>query len=184
MHQLLVEKKPAFEKVVSFLEKDLASVRTGRASTALVESLKVEAYGSAQELKNMAAISIPDAQTVQIEPWDAGVVGEIEKAIMESGIGITPSTAGKTIRLAIPPLTEETRKNLVKVIGKKVEEARISVRNVRDEVKKDIEALEKAKEVSEDERYQMQEQLDTLTGEYNEKIAGLGSAKEEEVMKV
>ena len=184
MHQFLVGKKEEFEHVVSFLEKELASVRTGRANVALVEGLMVSAYGSDQELKNMAAISTPDAQTIQIEPWDAGVVGDIEKAILESHIGISPTTAGKTIRLSIPPLTEETRKGLVKVVGKKVEEARISVRNVRDGIKKQIEAMEKEKEVSEDERYQMQEELEDMVGGYNDSISKLGKDKEEQIMTV
>lgn len=184
MHHKLEEKRPLFDKALDHLKGELTSIRTGRANASMVEGLKVEAYGSEQELKNLANVSVPDSQTVQIEPWDEGVVKMIEKAILDSDLGISPNTAGKIIRLAVPALTEDTRKDLVKVIGKRVEEARISVRNVREDVKKEIEQMEKDKDISEDERYKMQEELDKLVGEMNSKIEELGKDKEAQIMTV
>ncbi|NQV12638.1 ribosome recycling factor, partial [Candidatus Uhrbacteria bacterium] len=137
-----------------------------------------------QELKNLAAIATPDSSTIQIEPWDAGVVKDIEKALTEANLGMMPSVVGKVIRLNVPPLTEDTRKDLVKMIGKKVEEARIAVRNVRDDIKKTVEHMEKEKEIAEDERYQLQEELDVMTKETNDKLEALGKEKELQVMTV
>ncbi len=184
MHQLLTTKKEGFEGVVEHLKQELASIRTGRASTGLVETLMVTAYGSAQELRNLASISTPDSRTIRIEPWDAGVVGDIEKALADSDIGIAPNVDGKIIRLSIPGMTEDSRKDLIKVVGKRLEDARISVRNVREDIRKEIEALEKAKEIREDERYQMQEDLDKIVSEYNEALDKLGKDKEEQISTV
>ena len=172
------------EKAIGFLEGELASVRTGRASSSLVEGVMVNAYGSDQDLKNLASISTPDATTVQIEPWDEGVVKDIEKALIEADLGMMPNVAGKIIRLAIPPLTEDTRKDLAKMVGKKVEEARIRVRTVRDDIRKAVEKMEKDKEIGEDERYQLQEELDELVKEVNGKLEKMGKEKEEQIMTV
>jgi len=184
MHYILSEKKSLFEKAVDHTQKELSGIRTGRASTALVEGLKISVYGAPQDLKNVAAIAVPDSQTIQIEPWDESNVKEIEKAIMDSDINLVPNTAGKIIRLSIPPLTEDTRKDLVKVIGKKVEEGKISIRNIREDIRKEIEKLESDNEISEDERYQLQDELDTLVKEVNSKIDELGKEKEAQVLKV
>lgn len=184
MHQLLTSKKEGFEKAVEHLRSELAGLRTGRASTGLVEGLQVMAYGSAQEMRNLASISTPDSRTIRIEPWDAGVVNDIEKAIADSDIGISPNVDGKIIRLSIQPMTEDSRKELVKVVGKRVEEARIVVRNVREEVRKEIEVLEKSKEIREDERYQMQEDLDKMVSEYNSSIETMGKEKETQISTV
>lgn len=184
MHQFLAEKKPEFEKAVEFLTHDLNSVRTGRASTLIVDGVKVPAYGQSQELRSVAAVSTPDSSTIQIEPWDAGIVKDIEKALIEADLGMSPNVVGRVIRLSVPPLTEETRKNLVKSIGKKVEEARIAVRNVRDDIKKMVEQMEKSKEIGEDARYQLQEELDEVTKEVNERLEKLGKDKEAQVMTV
>jgi len=184
MHQFLAGKKMEFDNLVSYLSSELSSVRTGRASVALVDGIKVNVYEQMQDLKNVASISTPDSTTIQIDPWDAGVVQSIEKALMEADLGITPSVSGKIIRLHIPPLTEDTRKQMVKVIGKKVEESRISVRNVRDEIKKEVERMEKEKEIGEDERYQLQEELDALVKEINDKMDAVGKNKEVEIMTV
>lgn len=184
MHQFLAGKKADLEKAIGFLEGELTSMRTGRASTGLVETIMVTAYGSDQELKNLASIGTPDAQTIQIEPWDEGVVKDVEKALIEADLGMMPNVAGKTIRLAVPPLTEDTRKEMAKVVGKKVEEARIRVRTSRDDVKKAIEQMEKDKEISEDERYQLQEELDALVKSINETLDKMGKDKESQIMTV
>jgi ribosome recycling factor len=184
MHQFLAGKKSEFDKLVEYLETELMGVRTGRASVSLVDGVKVTAYDQEQELKNVAAISTPDSVTIQIEPWDAGVVKDIEKALIEADLGMTPNVSGKTIRLSVPPLTEDTRKDLVKVIGKRVEASRISVRNVRDEVRKEVEKMEKDKEIGEDERYLIHEELDEVAKETNAKLEKLGKDKEVQVMTV
>lgn len=184
MHQFLSGQKSNFDKAVDFLSNSLHGVRTGRASTLTVEGVKIVAYDQEQDLKNLAAISTPDSTTIQIEPWDAGIVKDVERALSEANLGMTPSVVGKVIRMNVPPLTEETRKDLVKMIGKKVEEAKISVRNVRDDIKKVVEQMEKDKEISEDERYQLQDELDTLTKETNDKLDALGKDKESQVMTV
>ncbi len=184
MHRFLEEKKTDFNKAVDFLTNELFGVRTGRANIALVDNMKVTAYDQTQELKNLASISTPDSTTIQIEPWDVGVVKAIEKAIIEANLGMSPNVSGKTIRLSIPPLTEDTRKELAKVVGKKVEEARISVRNIRDDIKKEIERLEKENEIGEDERYQMQDELDKLVKDINEKLEAMGKEKEGQIMEV
>lgn len=184
MHQFLAGKKSDVEKAIGFLESELASIRTGRASSSLVEGVMVSAYGSDQDIKNLASISTPDATTVQIEPWDEGVVKDIEKALIEADLGMMPNVAGKTIRLAIAPLTEDTRKDLAKMVGKKVEEARIRVRTVRDDIKKSIEKMEKDKEIGEDERYQLQEELDELVKEVNATLESAGKEKEQQIMTV
>ena len=184
MHHKLEEKKPLFDKAVEHLREELLGIRTGRASSALVEGIRVDAYGSLQDMKNLASISVPDSQTVQIEPWDEGVVKAIEKAIADSDLNIAPNVAGKVIRLAVPALTEDTRKDMVKVVGKRTEEARIAVRNVREDIRKDIDTMEKSKEISEDERYKMQEELDKYVSDVNGKIEVLGKEKEEQIMTV
>ncbi|MEK7529354.1 MAG: ribosome recycling factor [Patescibacteria group bacterium] len=167
-----------FQHAIDHLKRELASIRTGRANTALVEGLPVEAYGTKQELKNLASIAVSDPRTLRIEPWDVSIVEAIGKAIQESDIGINPTIDGKIIRLTMPQLTEDTRKDLTKVIGKKVEEARIAVRTVRDQVRRDIERMEKGKEITEDDRYALQEALDKRVGDFNKEIESLGKTKE------
>ncbi len=167
-----------FQHAIDHLKRELASIRTGRANTALVEGLPVEAYGTKQELKNLASIAVSDPRTLRIEPWDVSIVEAIGKAIQESDIGINPTIDGKIIRLTMPQLTEDTRKDLTKVIGKKVEEARIAVRTVRDQVRRDIERMEKGKEITEDDRYALQEELDKRVGDFNKEIESLGKTKE------
>lgn len=167
-----------FQHAVDHLKRELASIRTGRANTALVEGIQVEAYGTKQELKNLASIAVSDPRTLRIEPWDASVVEAIGKALQESDIGINPTVDGKVIRLTMPQLTEDTRRDLIKVIGKKVEEARIAVRNVRDQVRREIERMEKEKEITEDDRYALQEALDKRVGGFNKEIESLGKTKE------
>ncbi|HBU27657.1 TPA: ribosome recycling factor [Candidatus Uhrbacteria bacterium] len=184
MHQFLSERKPELEKAIDFLEVELAGIQTGRASTGLVEGVSVLTYGASQDLKNLAAISTPDAHTVQIEPWDASIVKDIEKALAEANLGMMPNVSGKIIRMIIQPLTEDRRKELSKMVGKKVEEARIRVRTARDEVKKSIEKAEKEKEIGEDERYRLQEELDAFVKEVNDSLDRLGRLKEEQIMKV
>lgn len=176
--------KPDFESAIEHLRKELQNIRSSRANSAIVESIPVEAYDSIMELKSVASISVPDARTIQIEPWDSNLIKSIEKAIQASNIGANPNVAGTTIRISLPPMTEENRKELVKVIHQKVEETRIRLRSVREEVRDNIQAEERAKTIGEDERYRLQEELDDVVGQYNKKADEMGQEKEEDVMKV
>lgn len=173
--------KTGFEKVIEHLKHELGAVRTGRATPAIAEDIQVEAYGMMQPIKALASIGTPDARTVQIEPWDASVVKAIETAIMKSDIGIMPNVDGKIIRLMMPMMTEETRLQMVKRVKEKLEEAKISLRKVREENKKAIEAQEG---VSEDAINRELEQLEKLVKEFTAKIEELGASKEKEVMTV
>jgi ribosome recycling factor len=170
--------------VVDHLENELKAIRTGRANAALVENIRVEAYGSSMELKGVAAVSIPDFKTIQIEAWDKNLVKDIEKAIIAADIGLTPNVAGQVIRLIMPAPTEETRRDTVKRVHAMGEQSRIGVRNVREEVRESVLKAEKDKELSEDERFRELEQLDKVAREWNDKIDASVKAKEEEVMTV
>lgn len=180
----LNEHKEAFEKVLEHLKKELSSLRTGRATPALVEDLVVDAYESKMQLKSLASITTSDARTIIIEPWDKTVLKNIEKAISEAKIGLNPVVDGTLIRLSMPQLTEESRKELIKVAQKKLEEARAAVRRAREEVKSEILKSEENKEINEDERFKLQDKLDEMTREYNDKIKGMGEEKEREIMTV
>lgn len=174
------EAKPSFEKAVEHLRKELTSIRTGRSSPALVEELAISAYGSSQPLKSLASISTPDAKTIQIEPWDGSVVKDIETAIMKSSLGINPNVNGKTIRLIMPMMTDEDRQRLVKVVKEKLEEARVAVRQVREDVKKKIGKSEESEDVKKDE----EKELDETVQMYNSTIAEIGVKKEEEITSI
>jgi ribosome recycling factor len=176
--------KPEFDKVIEFLKTDISGLRTGRANTALVESVMVEAYGTKQQLKAVASVSVADSKTLNIEPWDKSLLSAVEKGIRDSGIGVNPVNDGRLIRVTLPELTVERRAELVKVLHQKLENARISVRKVREEIKNTIVEEEKNKSISEDERYHLQEQLDEMVKKYNEDIKVVGEDKENEITNV
>jgi ribosome recycling factor len=176
--------KPDFENVLVHLEKELHNIRGGRANASLVEHIKVEAYGSMMDIKGLASISIPDAKTIQIEPWDKAVVKDIERALSAANLGMSPSVAGTVIRLNMPQMTEENRRDTVKVVHQKGEHARIGIRNVRESVREAILKSEKDKVISEDERFRLLDLLDKEVGEYNKKIDEAVKEKEEEVMTI
>ncbi len=176
--------RPRFQQVVEHLEHELKAIRTGRANASLVETIPVEAYGSTMELKGVAAISVPDFKTIQIEAWDKNLVKDIEKAIIAADIGLNPNVAGQVIRLIMPAPTEETRRDTVKRVHALGEQTRKGIRNVREEVRDNIMKAEKDKEISEDERFRELEQLDKINHEWNEKVEAAVKEKEEEVMTV
>lgn len=173
-----------FQTVLEHFHKDLQSVRTGRATSALVEEIRVPVYGQAMDLKSVASITIPDAKTIQIEPWDKAVVKDIEKALIDASLGMMPNVAGTVIRLSVPPMTEDGRKRLVKVLHEKEEDARISIRNVREKIKSEITDQEKKKELSEDEKHRQLEQMEKVVAEWNAKIDQETAAKEKEIMTI
>lgn len=172
------------KKAVEALGHHLSSIRTGRASPALIEHLHVEAYGTDMPLNQLANISAPEARMLVIQPYDKSTMKAIEKAIQTSDLGLNPNNDGQVIRLAIPQLTEQRRKDLVKVVKKEVEEQKVSLRNVRRDAQGDLKKLESDKQISEDELKRAQEKLEQLTGQYTKELDQLGQAKEREVMEV
>ncbi len=176
--------KPEFNKVIERLDNELKNIRTGRANAALVDDIKVEAYGSTMDLKGVAAISVPDAKTIQIEPWDKGLVKDVEKALLAANLGITPNVAGTVIRLNMPQMTEETRRDTVKAVQQKGEQSRIAIRNVREDVRQSITKDEEANVINEDEKFRQFEALDKVVKEFNDKIGKMIEDKEKEVMTI
>ncbi len=173
--------KEQFAKTIEHLKAELSSLRTGRATPALVEDLTVEAYGVKQQLKALASISVLDAKTLAIEPWDKSIIQAIETAINSSQLGINPVNDGKLLRLPLPELTQDRRAELIKVLSQKLEASRISIRQIRDDAKKEIEQQEKDKEITEDQRYKYLEELDKAVKEYNDKVKEIGEEKEKEI---
>ena len=172
------------DKCVEATRSEFSSIRTGRATPALLDRLHVEAYGQPVPLKQVAGVSVPDSRTLVITAWDKGVVGDIKKAIEKSDLGITPNVDGTSIRLTVPPLNEERRKDLAKVVKKKAEDGKIAVRNVRHKAHDDLKAQQKAGEITEDDNKRMQDQLQKMTDKYIKEIDALVVAKEKEIMEV
>ncbi len=180
----LVEHKPQFEKVIEHLKKELSSLRTGRANPAILDTVRVEAYGSSMDMKSVGSISVPDAQTLVIEPWDTSIVKDIEKGIIAANIGVMPIVDGVRIRISLPKLTEENRKELVKIAGRKVEEAKVGLRNVREEIRTGVIEGERAGTMSEDERFRAQDDLEKMVKGYVEQVETLAKEKEKEIMTI
>lgn len=176
---------PKMDRALEHLAEELGGLRTGRASTALVENITVEYYGAHQPLKAVASINTPDARTIAITPWDKGAMGPIEKAIRDtSSLGLNPNNDGQVIRLSIPALTEERRREIVKAVGVKVEDCRIALRNVRHEVLKDVQRLMKDKELQRDDEVFAEAELNKKMDQYQKKIDELEAAKTKELMEV
>lgn len=184
MHQLLSTRKNDFERVLEHLREELAGLRTGRAHPGLVEHISVTAYGTQQPLKSLASVGVPDAQTLQIEPWDQSLVKDIERALTVADLGSAPNVDGKIIRLKMPQMNEETRKRMVKMMGEKLEEARVAVRQVREDIRRDVQKQEKDKTISEDERFKIFDELDKLTKDIGGEIDAMGEKKEEDIMTI
>jgi len=180
----VVSKKPEFDRAIEHLRQELSSIRTGRANAAILDGVQIEAYGSMMDLKGVASISIPDAKTIAIEPWDKSNLHAIETAIQKSDIGINPVNDGKIIRLTMPQMTEESRKQLMKIVKEKLEDARVSIRQAREKVREEINAKEKAKELPEDERFKYQDDLEKFVKGFIDEIEQIGEKKEEEIMTV
>ena len=171
-------------KCVDATRAEFASIRTGRATPALLDRLHVEAYGQAVPLKQVAGVATPDARTLVITAWDKGVVGDIRKAIEKSDLGLTPNVDGTSIRLIVPPLNEERRRDLVKVLKKKAEDGKVAVRNVRHKAHDDLKAQLKSGDITEDDGKRRQDQLQKLTDRYVKEIDTLVAAKEKDIMEV
>ncbi len=169
---------------IEALRKDLASIRTGRASLALLDDIMVNYYDTLTPLQQLASLSIPESRQIAIQPWDQKVISDIEKAILKSDLGLTPANDGKTIRINIPTLTEERRKQLVKMVKKKAEEAKVAVRNIRRDANEELKRLEKDKHVSEDVVKKSQEDIQKITDSYIAKVDEVVANKEKEIMEV
>jgi len=177
-------KKPEFEKALEYFKEELNQLRTGRASSALVENLTVDYYGAKSPLKQVASISIPESRTIVISPWDKGSLVNIEAAIRESQLNLNPANDGQVIRINIPALNEERRKELVKVLNQKTEEAKVSVRRIREEIWNEIQQLEKDGKMGEDEKFIGKDKLQEVIDAYNKMIEEIREKKEKDIMTV
>jgi ribosome recycling factor len=180
----LKEAETRMKGAIQNLENDLSGIRTGRASPALVERLQVEYYGVPTPLMQLATISVPEPRTLLIRPFDASTMKNIEKAILASDLGLTPNNDGKVIRLNLPPLTEERRRELAKVVHNRLEDARVAVRNVRRDLMRDLKEFEHEKLISEDELKNAEEELQKLTDQMIKQIDQIGERKQKEIMEV
>ncbi len=184
MSPLITEHEAEFEKAIEHLKNEIGTIRGNRANPGLVEEVKVEAYGSVMTLKELASITLAEPRVLAIQPWDKSVLKEIERGLNTADLNLGIVNDGTMIRISFPALTAESRQALLKVLGQKLEQARVQIRQIRDRVKERIIAAEREKEMSEDERYGAQEDLDELTKTYTEQVAAVGARKEEELLTV
>lgn len=177
-------KKDELDLALEYFKEELAKIRTGRANPSLVENVSVDYYETKTPLKQLATISVPEPRLITVNPWDKNTLGNIETAIRNSDLGLNPGNDGQIIRINVPPLTEERRKQLVKALNQKAEEARIAVRNIREEAWREIQDQEKAGAISEDDKFRGKDKLQKVIDEYNQKIDDLRERKEKEIMTV
>jgi len=182
--ELQKETEGRMKKAVEALQGDLMAIRTGRASPALLDRVRVDYYGTPTPLNQLASVAAPEPRLLLVRPWDPSVLGDIERAILKSELGLTPNNDGKVIRLVIPRLTEERRQELAKIVGRRVEEGRVAIRNIRREAIDDLREFEKEKLVSEDEMYRGRENIQELTDRYVERVDEIGKAKEAELLEI
>ena len=184
INELLKDAEKRMKKAVEVLKGEFAGLRTGRASTVLVEDIKVDYYGSVMTIKQIAQISVPEANQIVIQPWDVSVIPNVEKAIRNSDLGVQPQRDGNVIRVILPPLTEERRRELVKKAGKMAEQARIAIRNIRHEIIKELDKLKKEGGYSEDDIKRAKEELQKITDRFTKEVDNLLKKKEEEILTI
>ena len=182
--EIVTDTEHRMKKAIEVTQQELTLIRTGRASTALVEKIKVEYYGTLTSLKEIANITVPESDLIVIQPWDKSLLGEVEKAIWKADIGLTPNNDGTVIRLPIPPLSEERRKEMVKVAKKEIESGKISIRNIRREINDQVKKLEKNGDISEDLSKDIFKKVQELTDSYIKDLDEICKSKEIEIMKV
>ena len=180
--EVLKETRHKMDKVQEVLGRDLSRVRTGRASVALLEGIKVDCYGTTMPLPQVASLAAPEPRLLTVQPWDSTVLSDIEKAILKSDLGLNPVNDGKIIRLPIPALTTERRKDLVKMVKKMEEEAKVALRNVRREANEDLKEMKKEKMLSEDDAHRGQDEVQKITDDYIKKVEAQAAEKEKEIM--
>jgi len=176
--------RPQMEEATKRFEAEMGKIRTGRAQTSLVEDLPVSYYGTQTPIKQMASLTVPEANQILITPWDRQAVGDIEQAIRQANLGVNPSNDGQSIRLVLPALTEERRKELTKQLGTLAETTRVAMRTMRKEAWEEVQEKQKAGELTEDDRYRGEEELNKLIDEFNKKVEELCEAKEKELLSV
>lgn len=180
----MTDAEQRMSKAMDALRRDLATVRTGRASPSLLDRIMVDYYGTQTPLNQLAGISVPEPRMLVVQPWDRGSMGAIEKSIQKSELGLNPTNDGQLIRIAIPPLNEERRKQLVKIVHQHTEEAKVAVRNIRRDAMDQVRKMLTAKEISEDDERRAEHQVDDLTKRFVDEAEKIGKAKEHEVMEV
>ncbi len=178
----LQETKDRMRKTIADLENELKRVRTGRASLSLLDGIRVDYYGTQTQLNQMASLSVPESRLIVIQPWDVSATKEIEKAILKSDLGLTPSSDGKLIRISIPPLTEERRKELVKLVGRMCEEHKVATRNIRRDANELLKGFKKDGDISEDDAFKAQDGVQKITDEYINRIDEVYKNKEKEIL--
>ena len=184
MNNYIQEKESDFNKAIDFFKKEITGIRTGRSNPNMLDGIQVEAYGARTPLQGVANISVPDAQSLVITPWDKNVSKDIEKALTAAELNVGVTNEGDKIRITIPKMTEENRRELVKKLNEKQEAARVAVRQVREEAKSAIEQAEKNKQITEDDKFRFIRELDEAVGKRNEEIKKLRDKKEEEIMTI
>jgi ribosome recycling factor len=184
MDSVIKQTEEKMKKSLSALEEEFNTLRTGRASPALFDKIRVEYYGNPTPLNQVATISVPEARLVVIQPWDKSIIGEIEKAIQKSELSVNPSNDGKVIRISIPPLTEERRKEFVKIAKNMAEQSRVSIRNIRRDANDELKKAEKSGDISEDELKRAEDDVQKLTDTYVEEVNSMLEAKENEILEI
>jgi len=184
MNQYLQAKKGEFTKAIDFFKKDIASLRTGRANLAILEGVQVEAYGTKNSLSSLSSLSVSDVKSLVISPWDKNIMKDVEKAIVAANLGVGVVNEGDKIRITVPAMTEENRRELVKRLNEKMEKSRITIRQTRDEIKEAIAKGEGEKEISEDDKFRFMKELDEEVGRANEELKNIRDKKEEEIMTI
>jgi ribosome recycling factor len=179
---ILLDVEDRMEKAIGALRSDLTGIRTGRANPSLLDRIRVEAYQTVMPLNQVATIAVPEPRLITIRPFDVSTIGAIERAIQKSDLGLTPNNDGKIIRLAVPALTDERRRDLARLVNRRVEEARVAIRNIRREGLRSLTDLEKEGEISEDDLYKSREDLQELTDDFNKRAEELGDQKQAEIM--
>jgi ribosome recycling factor len=182
--EVLGDAEERMKKSLSAFKRELAGIRTGKATTTLLDAVKVECYGQVMPLNQVASVSVPESRLILIQPWDRTIVSDVEKAIHKSDLGLVPNTDGNVIRLSIPPLTEERRRDLVKLVRKHAEEARVSVRNIRRDANENLKKAQKDGKVSEDDSHTAMDRVQELTDKYVGDIDQSLKVKEDEIMEV
>lgn len=184
LNDVYADARDRMQKALETLEREYKRLRTGRASVSLVDGIRVEYYGNSTALNQLATLTIPEPRTIMIQPWDTTIINEVEKAILKSELGLTPMNDGKVIRISIPTLTQERRKELVKVIKKMAEEAKVAMRNIRRDTNEMLKDLKKEKEISEDEQFKAQDETQKITDDFIKKVDSVYSAKEKEILEI
>lgn len=184
LNEVYEDAQDRMNKALESLQNDYKRLRTGRASVSLVDGIRVEYYGTPTPISQLATLTVPEPRTIMIQPWDTTIIGEVEKAILKSELGLTPNSDGKVIRINIPVLTADRRRELVKVVKKMAEESKVAIRNIRRDVNEMIKDLKKDKTISEDDQFRAQEETQKITDDFIKKIDALYSAKEKEILEI